>query len=216
VTSEYCTVRDLYDYGIPRGSLTSPARECGGASATTNEIELEDHGFDEGDRVTFRANAPGVLPDPLVEGTQYYVLEPTDGNHFSVSLTDGGAAVNLTTDGNYFLAVFALDPVKWIRVASSLIEDSLPAHVVPLEEPYPEIVKITCAELAAAKGLRYLERGTDTFSDVLDKATRRIERWGRGIPIRGPNVPPHAGLSAVSTVPARDVRGYRNCTDSLP
>jgi hypothetical protein len=39
-----------------------------------------------------------TLPSPLVEGTQYFVVNST-GTSFQVSATQGGAAINLTTTG---------------------------------------------------------------------------------------------------------------------
>ena len=52
-----------------------------------------------GDAVTF-SNTGGTLPAPLVAGTTYYVVSPTNGGlTFKVSATRGGGAIKLSTTG---------------------------------------------------------------------------------------------------------------------
>jgi hypothetical protein len=48
--------------------------------------------------VVFFGNSGGALPDPLVAGTRYYVVN-TSGSTFKVAATSGGAAIDLTTAG---------------------------------------------------------------------------------------------------------------------
>lgn len=65
------------------------------ADAGTNEIIDNAHGLLSGEIVRFKGLD---LPAPLVQSTQYYVID-VSANRFRVSLTAGGAAVNLTDAG---------------------------------------------------------------------------------------------------------------------
>lgn len=82
-------------------------------------IELVGHGFMDGDKVTFTATGTSpALPSPLDAGTTYYVVNATSAD-FQVSLTEGGAAVNLTTAGSGTLKVFG--PAYGIHLTGSAI-----------------------------------------------------------------------------------------------
>jgi len=48
---------------------------------------------------TIKVSTTGTLPEPLVAGTVYYIVEKTD-NTFKVSLTRGGSVINITTTGS--------------------------------------------------------------------------------------------------------------------
>ena len=65
------------------------------ASASTDKISLYAHGLEDGDRVMFGGTA---VPGGLTAGAWYFVVAAT-GNDFKVSLTNGGAALDLTTNG---------------------------------------------------------------------------------------------------------------------
>jgi len=69
--------------------------QTGAAAAATDLITLTAHGLTNGDTVVF-TNVGAATP--LVVGTVYYVVSAS-ANTFSVSLTKGGAAVNITVDG---------------------------------------------------------------------------------------------------------------------
>lgn len=66
---------------------------------TTDSSDLitsVNHGFDNDDQVTVISS--DVVPAGLAEGTKYYVINSTP-NTLKLSLTSGGAAVNITDSG---------------------------------------------------------------------------------------------------------------------
>lgn len=65
------------------------------ADNTTDKITLTAHGLANGDRVRFAAT---TMPTGLTAGVWYYVVG-TAANDFQVSATEGGSAVNFTTNG---------------------------------------------------------------------------------------------------------------------
>lgn len=205
--ANYCATADLYDFGLPRGAIRNPGRLAGTVSIVANSIELEGHGFGADSSVSFRAEASGSLPSPLISGTAYFAL-PLDDDHFSVATSAGGAAVDLTTIGSRIVVIAPLPITSAIEYASALIDDMLPAHVVPLTSPYPPVVRVTCAELAAGK-LSYFSGGVSkSLTELLDLARKRMERWAKGVPIRGTNAPKAASLSTVAVAPHEDSRGW--------
>lgn len=203
----YCDASDLYGYGIPRGSLPWPARLVASVSAGVNAIELDGHGLEADDPVTFRAEAGGTLPAPLVAGTTYYA-QPTSESWFGVSATAGGAVIDLTTAGSCVLVIAAPPEEKARRWASRMLDDMLPAHCVPLTAPYPEIIRATAAELAAGKLANLTGSATKSIGDMLDAAQKRIDRWARGVPVRGEVVPTSAARATSASAQARDQRGW--------
>ncbi|MCP4899737.1 MAG: hypothetical protein GY906_22455 [bacterium] len=64
--------------------------------AGTDVISSTGHGQNNDDRVQFRTTA--TLPDPLVQGTSYWVINAT-ANTLQVSTSQGGAAVDITDTG---------------------------------------------------------------------------------------------------------------------
>lgn len=66
--------------------------------ATDDNIYSPAHGFANNDRVVF-VNTGSGLPTGVSEATEYYVVNATT-NNFQVSATQGGAAINLTADGD--------------------------------------------------------------------------------------------------------------------
>jgi hypothetical protein len=64
----------------------------------TDRIVSPAHGLVTGDRVAFFTEKGQALPGGITEGSVYYVVNPTTDD-FQVSLTNGGAAVNITAKG---------------------------------------------------------------------------------------------------------------------
>lgn len=196
----YCDPSDVYEYGIPRGSVPRNGRLAYAVDTTNDTIELGGHGFAAGDEVTFRAEAGGSLPSPLVEGTTYYVLAVSD-YLFQVSATSGGSAIDLTTEGES-VVVIPPDPVpgacEW---GARVIDDQMPAHAVPLTSPYPEIVVVTNAELAGWKLASKTGSATTTLTDMVKETRARLARWAAGAPIRGTNAPTSTSQAASAAVP---------------
>lgn len=204
----YCEQADLYSYGLPRGALRNPGRLVGSVSAVTDSIELDDHGLVTNGVVTFRAEAGGSLPSPLVAGVEYFAV-PTTDSAFQVAAFEDGPAIDLTTAGSRVLAIVKLSKADAIAWGAALIDDMLPGHAVPLTAPYPPIVVMTNAELAASRLLALTGGLTKTLGEIVDAARKRLERWGRGVPIRGTNAPDAGNLALVSAaVPVSDTRGW--------
>lgn len=204
----YCNEADIYLFGVPRGALAVSGRVAGAVSTTSDTVELDGHGFVAGDEVQFRAEEGGSLSSPLAEGTTYYVLAVDDWR-FQVAATSGGSAIDLTTAGDGVI-VLAAPPVDGaISWAERVIDDMLPAHVIPIADPVPEIVRATCAELAGAKLLALSGGQSESLSAVLDAAQKRIERWARNAPIRGTNAPETAQQSQTTAASTRTESDWR-------
>lgn len=205
--AEYCDRRDLYEFGLPRGSVPNPARRVVTVATAQDWLELEGHGLSEGDSVTFRAESGGSVMAPIVAGVVYYA-RPVDENHFAVSATIGGSTIDLTSTGSRVLVVTPLPIASAIQYASALIDDMIPASVLPLAEPYPPIIRMTCAEIAAAK-LGYYSGGVSkSITLMFDDAKARLAKWAKGAPIRGENAPKPADLACGVGVPFADSRGW--------
>lgn len=206
----YCTVADLFANGLPRGALANPGRLVaggGGANVTTNALPLDQHGLSLNDQITLRAEGGASLPAPLVAGTTYYAIPINDGA-FSVAAAPDGSAIDLTTPGARILVIVPIPYAAAIAAAEALINDMLPAHLVPLQPPYNPTIVLTCAELAIGKLLQGTGSASKSLGDMVDAARKRLERWSAGIPLRGANVPPAANVGVSATVPYVDVRGW--------
>lgn len=190
----YCLPADLYLYGLPRGALASSGRLADSANVADSTIALDAHGFATGDAVQVRPAAGGELPAPLTAATTYYAIAVDDWR-FQLAATPGGSAITLTSAGSTFVVLAPLSIDAAIAKASRMIDDMLPAHVVPLADPVPDVVRMTAAELAAAWLLAQTGGESSTLTSVYDAARRRMERWSRGAELRGPNAPPSAQLS---------------------
>lgn len=206
----FCEPSDVYDHGLPRGSLPGQGRvvyeivpDVAGAAV----FRLRAHGFALDDAVRVRAEAGGRLPSPLEQDVYYYVI-PVNEDAFQLAAAEGGEALAVGSR-SCGLVVIPPDVVAaacdW---ATSEIEEMLPAHVLPLEEPYPHAVRITAAELAAWKAMGNAGGSQASLTDMLDRAQKRLDRWARGVPVRK-NPPPAANKAVTATTPARDVGGWR-------
>lgn len=71
------------------------------AGVTANAIQSAAHGYANTDRVTVYNVFAESLPGGLTEGTLYFVVGATTDT-FQVSLTSGGAAVDITSIGELF------------------------------------------------------------------------------------------------------------------
>lgn len=205
----YCDVSDLYAYGLPRGGLPNPGRLVASVDVQAETFTLDEHGFVDGDELTFRPDAiDGELPGGITEDVTYYARRVNDVAFRVSTQAAGGDVVNLTTAGRRFLVVSPLPITSCIAWASRIIDDMLPAHVVPFDEA-PEIIRMTCAELAVAKLAARQGAQTTGLSETLASAQARLQRWAKGVPIRTANMTNRANLS-VTTAP-RDPRGWRKC-----
>ena len=75
--------------------------EIPGTAANTGDVFTSyAHGLANADRVVVQAPEGGTLPTGISANTAYYVISATTDT-FQVSLTQGGAAVTLTSDGEF-------------------------------------------------------------------------------------------------------------------
>lgn len=205
----YCARADVYAFGVPRGVIPNEGRLALSVDTTANTFALGDHSFATGDPVHFRAEMGGSLPAPLVAGVVYYAIATTDDT-FQVSATASGAAIDLTTAGAEILVIAPLPIDQAIAYGARVIDQALVAHGVPLTAPYPELVVMTNAELAAGK-LGYFSGGTSkSLTDMIVAAQARLDMWAKGVTLRGENTAPEerTNLAASLTAPAVDSRGW--------
>lgn len=224
----YCAPADLFTYGMPRGAVPNPGRLLSAVSVSADTLTLDVHGLAADDVFYVRAEAGGVLPSPLAEDVAYYA-RPLDEARFQVSLGPAPAPViDITAagDAERVLVIVPLNPLGWIRWASRIIDDNLPAHVVPLVKVdaagvradeagydsstgvYPETVVMTCAELAIGKGLGFGGTSSKTLSQAVDFAQKRLARWAAGVPVRNAPRQAPANLAVSASAPYRDPRGW--------
>jgi hypothetical protein len=69
--------------------------------ASDDIFRSDGHGLPNDRRVVFYPAAGEALPTGVTEGTDYFVINATTDT-FQISLTQGGAAINLTGDGEVF------------------------------------------------------------------------------------------------------------------
>lgn len=209
----YCEAADLYDHGLPRGGLPNPGRVVDAVVTGTEVMTLDGHGFREDAELVFRAEEGGSLPSPLAEGTTYYAIPLTDAT-FSVAASAGGAAVNLTTEGVMVIVTTPLPVTAAIEWASAWVDEQIP-HVLPLEEPYPKTIVAAVADLATARLLRYTGAASVALEEKLAVTQRLLERWARGVPVRGVTRPVSANLAAVVSS-GGDPRGWSSPGGMIP
>lgn len=95
------TAGTFFGMGPAGGGARRQFNVSDAADVTANTIDSPSHGFVAGNQVVFWAAAGAVLPAPLAEGTIYFVIATgLTTDVFSVSLTSGGAAVDITANGD--------------------------------------------------------------------------------------------------------------------
>lgn len=203
----YATRRDLYTYGLPRGTLGSQGRLVAASTSSTDLLELDEHGFETDDPLVLRATTGGTLSAPLVAGTTYYAIRESDTT-FKLAETPGGAAINLSTDGASMVVATPLPIDEVLEFYSRFVDPFLPAHLVPLTAPYPVTVVAIVAELAAKK-LQILSGVTsESIAAAEIAATKQLERWATGVPLRDATATAPANLAVVGVATNTDPRGW--------
>lgn len=210
----YCTRGDLYRFGLPRGVLGSSGRIVESSLAATDAITLDGHGFETDDQVAFRASEGGTLSAPLAAGTTYYAIRTSDAT-FKVSATEGGAAINLSSDGVSMIVAVALPFDDVIEFYSRWVDGFVPAHLVPFTAgSVPVMIKAIVAELAAKKLMQLAGHSSESVNDAELVAKAQLERWSKGVPLRDAAATTSANKSVVSsiTVVGSDPRGWGSGT----
>lgn len=192
----YATESDLYEYGLARGSVPNPGRRVESVDVAANSLVVGEHGLAANQPLTLRAAAAGSLPAPLVAETTYYA-DPISDNAFRVRSVADGAAIDLTTTGSLVHLILPLPIDAALEFGAQIIDDLLPEHAVPLTAPYPQIVVITNAELAAWKLTAMRGAVSKSLGEMVDEARKRLARWARHVPLRDSSQTP-TGLAATA------------------
>ena len=90
VASNKIQISTSNNAGVTIGTMT--------AVAETNVITTPAHNLQVGHVVTL-SNSGGALPSPLVPGTRYFVKSVPLGTTLTLSATNGGSEIDLTTTG---------------------------------------------------------------------------------------------------------------------
>lgn len=204
----YATRRDLYRYGLPRGALASGARLVASVSATSDTFELDEHGFETDDEIFVRPAEGEDLPSPLVDGTTYYAIR-VSGARFKLSATEGGSAIDLTTSGGQFMVGTPLPFDDVLEEFSRFVDPYIPAHLVPLQAPYPVVVIATVARLASRELQRIAGISSESMAEAKADAEKQLQNWAKGVPLRDSRATASANRAVVSTLSsASDPRGW--------
>lgn len=184
----YATRADLHAHGLPRGVLVEQARAVAAVDTSTDRLTLEAHGLELDDAVQLVAGEGGTLPAPLSASTVYYA-RPVSGSESLLELaaTAGGPAINITSAGVApFSLVVSLAPAitAALDYYSRYVDRHLPAHAVPLEEPYPAEVVAIVAKLAAADLLRRQGHSIPAIEEGARIARGELLTFVKGIPLR--------------------------------
>jgi hypothetical protein len=195
--------------------LGAPGREVASALASTDTMQLDGHGFETDDQISFRVAEGGTLAAPLVAGTVYYAIR-IDDSTFKVSATAGGGAINLTADGTSMIVAMALPIDDVIEAYSRWVDGFLPAHLVPLTAPVPVHVRMIVAELASKKLLQLAGHASASVNEAEIAAKAQLERWAKGLPLRDATATPSANKAVTQSLVGRagDSRGWGS--ETLP
>lgn len=212
MANEYCAPADVYTFGLPRGALSAQARTVATVSASTETIELDEHGFETGMPISFRAAEGGAMPSPLVEGTTYYAIR-VDAARFQVAATVSGAAINLTTAGSNVMVAAPLPILEVIEAYSRWSDCMLPAEIVPFAPgAVPVLVKMIVAELAAKKLLHLAGQTSEAVDAAEASAEKKLARFATGKPVRDARAATSANKAVVGSLSgsAADARGWKS------
>lgn len=217
MTVSYASRSDLYNHGLPRGLMASPARLASGMSASTDTLILDQHGFEDDDPVTLRAEEGGSLPAAIVDGTTYYVKRTSDVA-FQLAATAGGSAINWATDGDRVLVTPSTDAMvdAALEMYSRLVDSYLPAHAVPLESPYPTVVVHIVAKLAAADLLAQMGQASALVQANAEQTRKELARLMTGIPLRDSRATEQTNLAIARQISRTSGRGWDTTDGTIP
>jgi hypothetical protein len=205
----YATRADLDDFGgIPRGALSNEGRLVASSLASTDTITLSAHGFNTNDVLQLRAVSGGTLSAPLVADTSYFAIRITDST-FKLAAAANGAAIDLTVDGVSMIVIKQLPIDRMLELYSRWIDGFLPAHIVPLQAPYPIVVVAICAQLAGKALMNLDGKASDIVNAAELVAVSQLQRFASGIPLRDAAVLTSANKAINSTLSVNaDPRGW--------
>lgn len=211
----YCSRADVVAW-LPSGEITGWSRLAASATASNDTITLDGHGFETDDALTVRAAEGGSLAAPLVAGTVYYAIRVSTST-FKLAATAGGAAINLTADGDEVVVIKEPPFDRVIEFYSRWVDAFLPAHAVPLTTPLSDewaLVRGLVAQLAS-KSLLNLDGKTSEIVTAAELAAKaQLERMVKGLPVRGASGTRTNLAISSSLASTTDTRGWGS--GSLP
>lgn len=203
----YCSRSDVFNVGVPRVSLTRPARQIESVDATASVLQQGGHGLKANDAVQFTTSGPGSLPGGLALITVYYALVialadgSADENRFQVAAAPNGGAISLTTTGTPpFSLVVPTGPTidSFIESFSRWVDSIIPADAAPLVAPIPAWIRNLVALRSAIATARSLGRAVGAeMSKQEDDTVKDAMRLAPGVPLRGDAQAQKPTMSAV-------------------
>ncbi len=177
----------------------------------TSLITYDGHGLETNDPVTVRPVAVGgALPEPLVEGTTYYVRRLTN-EAFELAEEVDGDAIIFFTDAVSMVVARDPDFDLWIEFYSRWIDISLPAHIVPLgvTEAVHPLIRGLCADLVAERMFNVSGQPSTEAMKAIEVATAaQLARFSAGVPLRGAPVSTSANRAVTLSTGTPDARGW--------
>lgn len=177
-------------------------------------LTYDGHGLETGDAVTVRAADAGTLSAPLAVGTTYYAIRVSNAA-FQLAATNGGAAINITSNGVEMIVTREPRFDDLIEFVSRWADGLLVAHAVPLTAPIHPLVRGVVADVAAKRILN--ANGADsaivTAAELAGKAI--LERFLPGVPLRGGTAQASTNVAITSTASSStssDPRGWGSST----
>ncbi len=105
-------------FSAPLGTFKGPFT----AQDATETFTCEGHGLSVNDQIVFQSILGGTLPTGAVAGTVYYVKTAPDADTFTISATQGGATIDISSDGSgnlYKLSSLAVSQNITPQIAAS-------------------------------------------------------------------------------------------------
>jgi hypothetical protein len=178
--------------------LGSPGRLVASVDLAMGMFELDGHGFEEFDKLVFRAASGGMLPTPIQSGRVYYALRISE-SRFQVAAS--ASAVALTFSGTAKLVSVATElPFEDVfDFYSRFVDSAAASHSTPFAEPYPTIITATVAELSARKLQLLAGHTSEAVKEYEIQARALIREWSKGAaPVRDTTKSDSTNLSIVA------------------
>lgn len=204
----YATRAQVYRL-VPRGAIREASRVVASVDPATDRIELEGHGFEDGDPLQFQIDQGGVLPTPVALLTVYFAKLVDLGSGvkssglFQISASSGGAAIDLTTAGSKPFRVFS--PLEAIvdaalELFSRRCDRECTMHGVPFAAPYPaEVVDAVVVLTAQRLRRRFGLSGYSMLDDEETAVMRNFASFKRN-PLRDTTATPATNTAIAESV----------------
>lgn len=113
------------------GSSATANKPVVGMTQANDQITITGHGLAVGDKILF--SGTGAIANPLVKGTIYYVQAILDADNLKIATTNGGAAIDLTTDSSGSLdARYANGELEFFETYSTITIPAGGSHSIAI------------------------------------------------------------------------------------